>query len=261
MKTTAKIISVTAFLFLAGVACVWGVSLMGKFHWQQEVLLQDGSSIWVKRQTTYSHYGEMAQLNRLKPLSDSFEFIHPKTGEHIVWPDNADVRPLLLDFDQGVPYLATDINGGKYWNLGCPPHPYAFFKYENGQWKRIGIKAFPSRFEQTNMVHYLDSVLREQVESTGAKMDAKAAQKAIHSLGMSPQILAIDRRIVNPRYFCDGSTEVIDKDGKRHQVTLDSYYGEGAGRRLQLKYGNAAPNILTEQEAIEFGIVKAGEDK
>lgn len=255
MKIKSRKTIITLLLVAAG---AWLIVDWGTYRWQQEVVLRDGTSLWVKRTTVFRHHGELVQLSRLKPFADGFEFQHPKTGAHIVWPLNEDSQPLLLDFDQGVPYLVTSINAGKHYKLGCPPHPYALFKYANDRWQRIGMKALPARIERANMVPYLSSVLREKVQSLGGKMDAKAVHDELYSPEAPVDIQVIDRRIVNPLHYCEADTEwVTEADGKiRTVIPLDVIYGEGTYKRLKsLASGNGSVQFLTENEAAGLGII------
>lgn len=217
------------------------------FEWQQEVRLSDGSSLWIKRQTTFGNFGELAQIDRAKSLREDFEFINPKTGEVVHWGGQHDLEPLLLDFDQGMPYLATKIKPGKYYAWGCSPHPYALFKHEGSTWKRISIKSFPTRFERSNVFPYLDDPTRKSLDSGSRRMTFDFVE---YKLGppMPKEVRAIDRRIINPLFYCRGS--------------VDESYGVGTTKRLQDRYGtNPAPDELSEKEAIELGIINSGEPK
>lgn len=238
----------------------------GKYHWKQEVMLHDGRTLWVDRTTVYRHYGELVQLSHPSPFADGFSFWHPNKWSHITWPLNENVRPLLLDFVGDIPYLVTEINGGKHYDMGCPPHPYAFYKYEDGDWQRIDVRALPQQLQRTNMLPYLDSVRREEIRRTGNWMDAKATKKALKPLPLETQ--AIDRRFVSPRFYCPGGTNLVGADGKfqkgpdgkpRLISVVDIYYGEGTARRLEEKFGTNASSLnkLTESEAIEMGLIKS----
>ncbi len=206
-----------------GVAAVWGIYLLQErathYAWEQDVNLGGGQSILIRRHTEFGHYGELAQINQAKPVVEDFEFIHPATGQTVRWQGQYDLEPLLLNFDNGTPYLATLLKPGKHYQWGCPPHPYAFFKYESNQWRRIGIKQFPARFEYANVLPYLSEQMRKSVERKGDHLGAYEAEREIGSW-RSEEVLKIDRRIVNPIYFCPGSTELLASRGKGQYITL-----------------------------------------
>lgn len=234
-----------------GVLAVWGLLQHRErdkhFGWEQEVRLNDGSTMWIKRRTTFGHFGEPTQVSSARSLLEEFEFTHPRTGEIVRWKEQYDLQPLLLDFDQGSPYLATAIKSGKHHSWGCPPHPYAFFRYTNGQWLRIGINLFPARFERSNVFPYLDDSTRRNLDAGVRKMFSGAVEDKFKP-PMSEAVRVIDRRIVNPLFFCRGS--------------VDRSYGSGVTKQLQDRYGtNSTPNILNEQEAIELGILRKGDEK
>jgi hypothetical protein len=228
------------------------------FDWSQEVRLSQSSSLWIKRHTTFGRFGEVTQLSQLRSLQEDFEFIHPQTGALIVWKGQPTLEPLLLDFDQGIPYLATMIKQAKHYEWNCPPHPYAFFKFVDGQWRRIGIKSLPARFGKANILPSLDGATRSIIDHDDHMM---ALDFVDHNLKppVPADVLAIDRRLVNPMYFCRGSTDVTGSDGLRRMVSLDTFYGNGTGKLLGDRFGwNAArKDYLTEQDSIELGINEA----
>lgn len=232
-----------------GVLVVWALLQQREsdrlFNWEQEVRLSDGGILWIKRQTTFGHFGEPTQVSSARSLLEEFEFVDYKTGAVVQWQGQIDLQPLLLDFDQGTPYLATNIKPGKHYGWGCPPHPYAFFKFADGKWQRIGIKSFPARFERSNIFPYLDAQTRKSLKSGAQKMSADMVADKFKP-PFSSEVRTIDRRILNPLFFCRGS--------------VDGAYASGTTKRLQERYGtNPAPNVLTEHEAIEFGIVKSAD--
>lgn len=249
-----------------GLLIAWGLILLRErgthFDWEQEVRLSDGKSLWIKRRTTFGNFGEAAQINQAKSLLEEFEVVNPQTGQLVSWQRQYDLEPLLLDFDQGIPYLATDIKAGKHFALGCPPHPYAFFKYSYGKWERIGIKSFPMHFKKSNVYLELEDSTRRRMLDTGSRKMSADMVEGKFKPPMPDWVRAIDRRIVNPMYFCGGSTILKNIDGTRREVTLDTFYGKGTGKRLGDRYGwNDIRTFMSEQEAIEFGIVKIGEGK
>lgn len=251
---------------VAGCAAVWGVfhfqSRSMYFEWEQEVRLNDGSTIWIKRKTIFGHFGELAQIDRAKSLGEDIEFVDPKTGDAIQWKGEFDLEPLLIDFDQGTPYLATNIKPGKHYAWGCPPHPYAFFKFVNGKWQRIGIKSFPTRFERSNIFPYLDESTRKTLDTGAHQMDFAAVERKFRP-PMPDAVRSIDRRIVNPIFFCGGTDWVQGPGGKiRAVIPLDEIYGDGTLEMLRKRSGGPdSYRFLGEQEASKLGILNLGDDK
>lgn len=124
------------------------------FTWKEEVLLHDGKKLIVERSDTYDssmphEIGQGAPLAEHKTM-----FVIPDTGQIVVWkssnrpsPDPDNLHLLVLDFLDGVPYVAT-IPAGSFayakWNQPNPP--YVFFKYTD-KWKRVSLEEFPDQFE------------------------------------------------------------------------------------------------------------------
>ena len=250
--------SIIVVLLMAVVALtIWE---WGKYHWKQEVILHDGRTLWVDRTTVYRHYGELVQLSHPSPFADGFSFWHPNKWSHITWPLNENVRPLLLDFVGDIPYLVTEINGGKHYDMGCPPHPYAFYKYEDGDWQRIDVRALPQQLQRTNMLPYLDSIRRDEVRQAGNRMDAKVIKRALGP-PLAPEMQMVDRRFVNPRHYCKANVN-WESDGTKAKMLLppiDVFYGEGTIKRLEeweRLSGRISGKYLSEKEAIDLGIAE-----
>lgn len=237
-------------ILVVGITALWGIGQWQQrathYAWEQEVSLGVGQSILIRRHTEFGHYGELAQINRAISVLEDFKFTHPITGQVVSWQEHDGLRPLLLNLDKGIPYLAAELMPGQHYHWGCPPHPYVFFKYSDGQWRRIGIKQFPERFEYANVLPYLTERSRTATERTGNRMSAYEAERLIGE--MSNEIRKLDRRIVNPLYSCRGS--------------VDATYGSGVTKKLQDQFGtNPTQNEITEREAINLGIIKLGEEK
>jgi hypothetical protein len=228
------------------------------FDWSQEVRLSQEKPLWIKRHTTLGRFGEVTQLSQSRSLQEDFEFIHPQTGALIVWKGQPTLEPLLLDFDQGIPYLATMIKQAKHFEWNCPPHPYAFFQYVDGQWQRIGINSFPTRFGKANILPNLGEATRSTIDHDDHKMALDFVDYNLKP-PVPADVLAIDRRLVNPMYFCSGSTDVIGSDGRRRMVSLDTFYGNGTGKKLGDRFGwnIGGKAYLSEKDSIELGITEA----
>lgn len=143
--------------------------------WKEEVLLHDGNKIIVTRTHVYDPKG-FRELGQSDPLKEStLTFTMPGTKQVVTWKsdfgrsnqDNLDL--LILDFLNGVPFIATTTGFCHAYNKwGRPNPPYVFFKYD-GQWKQIPLVEFPAEFKQTNVIigAYNDKKIKEAEQKTG----------------------------------------------------------------------------------------------
>lgn len=91
----------------------------GSDSWKEEVILQDGSRLIVSRTVERGGRHEFGQIPPIREQSVSF--VHPQTGERIVWEDKpapdingANFLPMLVNIDKGV----TDTVGIRFVDLG-----------------------------------------------------------------------------------------------------------------------------------------------
>lgn len=142
---------------------MWGLTLNAcatdTVKWKEEVLLHDGNKIIITRTNTYDPKGlrEPFQPDPLK--KSTLTFTVPGTKQTVImwksdfgrgYQDNLSL--LLLDFLNGVPYIATHpkfCHGYNKW--GRPNPPYVFFKYD-GEWKRIPLEELPAGFKEANVI-------------------------------------------------------------------------------------------------------------
>ena len=118
--------------------------------WQEEVALHDGKSIVVTRSMTLG--GTWREIGQSPGESMyNLNFTSPD-GRQISWENPGRLRLMILDFLDGVPYLAASpAMVTDYARYKCPDPAYVFFKYDSS-WQRIEFKDFPSEFRKTNMV-------------------------------------------------------------------------------------------------------------
>jgi hypothetical protein len=150
----------STFLFMAMPGC----ALIGDFpfhpgtSWQEEIQLQDGNTIIVKRSQTRGGRHEIGQDT---PVAEHImSFTHPVTKQHITWKstygttiDDASLLPLGLYFKGDAVYLATTPAGCIAYNKwGRPNPPYVFFRFDGTNWQRIPQDKFPEEFEEANVV-------------------------------------------------------------------------------------------------------------
>ncbi len=126
--------------------------------WKEEVLLHDGKKIIVTRTNTYDPQG-LREPFQPDPLKEStLRFTVPGTKQTVTWKSDFgrgyqdNLSLLLLDFMDGVPYIATHpkfCHGYNKWKRPNPP--YVFFKYDS-EWKQIPLEQFPAEFKEANVV-------------------------------------------------------------------------------------------------------------
>jgi hypothetical protein len=130
-------------------------------EWTEEALLHDG------RTTTVTIYAEdtlslqfwwplppviSTSLHKLSVFQLSFR--HPDTQNYITWYGAEDLRPVLVDFVDGVPYLVIygrpDKKSAK--NFGCPELPYVYMKHHRWTgWDPIPVEEAPLELRQANL--------------------------------------------------------------------------------------------------------------
>ena len=119
--------------------------------WKEEVALHDGKTIVVTRSVTLG--GVRREITQTNPGISNYalDFTAPN-GKQVHWDNPGHLRPMILDFDEGIPYLATIPAMVKdYSDYGCPFPAYIFYKYQ-ADWQRIAFKDFPAFFRSTNFV-------------------------------------------------------------------------------------------------------------
>ncbi|MHB9119796.1 MAG: hypothetical protein ACYC2R_16220 [Burkholderiales bacterium] len=164
MKTQqamAKHIMKLGLLLTMGVSMSAEAGIFGLFNgtsWKEEVLLHDGKKLIVERSQTYGNYAEPASQER-SLSEEKWVFQIPGSGQKITWksdfrkpPEGDSLMLLLLDFHNGVPYVATSPAGCLAYNhWGRPNPPYVFFKYDGKTWQRISLAEFPPAFKASNV--------------------------------------------------------------------------------------------------------------
>ena len=132
---------------------------LGGESWEEEVRLHDGRTMLVKRFRAYGGYPELASRDR-RVLDEKWVFKNSSSGKTVIWksdfrhaPEGDNLMLVLLDFKDGIPYVATTPAGCLAYNYwGRPNPPYIFFKYDEKTWRRISIAEFPAEFKNSNVV-------------------------------------------------------------------------------------------------------------
>jgi hypothetical protein len=126
--------------------------------WEEEVLLHDGTKIFVKRTQVRAGAGEIGQG---PPITEqSITFTPAGSRQKVTWRSEFDkdlgrtnFDLLALDLVGGTPYVvASPTLCSSYNKWGRPNPPYILFKYQGGQWKQISIREFPVEIRRPNVV-------------------------------------------------------------------------------------------------------------
>jgi hypothetical protein len=127
-------------------------------RWSEEVKLSSGQLIVVKRAVTFGGPHELAQPE--SPTLWWLEFAAPGgNGNRIAFESELTEHPILLEFENGVPFVATYLATGAVRNkYRCPNPPYLFYRYTGGHWEVIGLAEFPEKFSVANIAPYTNSV-------------------------------------------------------------------------------------------------------
>ena len=176
------------------------------FSWEEEVLLHDGKKIIVERKDTYD-YRMNHEIGQGPPLAEhKTTFKVPDTNQKVVWKSNNRPSPdpdslylLVLDFLDGVPYVATSAAtcvAYDKWNRPNPP--YIFFKYVDG-WQHISLQEFPEKFKINVIV-------------TGRKKDNPKISEADRKFGFVPAetVAAINKGPGRSKYSYTLFREPVD---------------------------------------------------
>lgn len=130
----------------------------GGTHWQEEVLLHDGTKIIVER---WHKRGGRHEITSGPPIKEhTITFTLPGTSKTITWHDeysedvgSANFVPLALHILNGVPYIVASPYGCLSYNKsGRPNPPYVIFKHGGDAWQRITIRELPAEFKTINLV-------------------------------------------------------------------------------------------------------------
>ncbi|MBI5556786.1 MAG: hypothetical protein HY885_04050 [Deltaproteobacteria bacterium] len=127
--------------------------------WKEEVLLHDGTTLIAKRSQRYGGYPTIDSRSRAL-CEEEWEFTIPGTKQQVTWkndgrnpPEGTSLTLIMLDFLNGVPYIATYPAGCiSYNHWGRPNPPYVFFKHDGTSWQRIPLEEFPKEFTVTNVI-------------------------------------------------------------------------------------------------------------
>jgi hypothetical protein len=137
-----------ALLATLGLSACFGRST---YRWQEEVLLHDGRVIVVERSVKTGYAPR--EIGQPPGESDYTLTFSVPGGKNITWDGERNrFVPMILDFEQGVPYVvATGATALVYGAEGCPRPPYFFFRWNAGQWQRVRYEEFPKSIRKANL--------------------------------------------------------------------------------------------------------------
>jgi len=214
-------------LFLSG--CFLGHSAW----WKEEVLLHDGQTIIVDRTEKDDPTGLAEPFKGPPRAEETIHFTIPGTKQWVEWKSDFgrdlqdNLTLLLLDFQQGTPYIATKPRFcHAYDKWGRPNPPYVFFKYDGKTWQRIKLEEFPAAFQNTNVLIGGYSKARfTDAELSSPYLTAETVKRQINQMPPSSDYL---KRIARKRLSAREASEV----GCPFEI-YDGTYWRGAGSLLR----------------------------
>ena len=131
--------TLTAMLLSATLLSGCGESVPTETVWREEVQLEDGTKIWVRRTVVGEAYTELGGYGEYQVSKEVLEVINaPGLGKPPVW--SAKWRTLVLDRDKdGVWYIVVTPQDAEGWTKLEPKLLYAQFKAIDGQWRQVEI--------------------------------------------------------------------------------------------------------------------------
>ena len=131
--------TLTAMLLSAALLSGCGESVPTETSWKEEVLLSDGTRIWVRRTVVGEAYTELGGSSAYEVSNRTVEVINaPGLGKPPLW--SAKWRTLVLDRDKdGVWYIVVTPQDAEGWTKLEPKLLYAQFKAIDGQWRQVEI--------------------------------------------------------------------------------------------------------------------------
>jgi hypothetical protein len=134
--------------YLLGMVIHWVADRENYLSWSEEVKLQDGTVLNIKRTVTLHGPGEPG--HRRTPSKWTIEMRYPQGTE---WVSDGGTQPWVFDVYRGTPYIAATIGAvGNCDRHGSPKNGALFYKFDRQQgWKKIQVDQFP-RVLDTNLM-------------------------------------------------------------------------------------------------------------
>jgi hypothetical protein len=114
-----------------------------QIEWKEEVLLQTGEAIIVKRVIQMQEDFELSQGRNWVPREQKLNIKHPllNNGQEAIWA--LDAVPIILDYDiqrKQFFIVATIALCEQDRALGRPRPPYLLFEFSGGEWRQVELR-------------------------------------------------------------------------------------------------------------------------
>ena len=169
-----------AALFLMFVTSLSACAGLGGTSWKEQVLLDDGSTIIVRRSQSY---GGRHEIGQSVPVSEhTISFSLPGSGKRLSWTSeygedlgHTNFHLLALHILNDTAYLVTEPNGCISYNKwGRPDPPYVIFRNDGQEWQRIPLSELPAEFKTINLV--VNNGRTKDIEWASAKLGYVSAE-------------------------------------------------------------------------------------
>ncbi len=190
-----------------GLLLMIGVSLsacagLGGTSWKEQVLLDDGSTIIVRRSQSY---GGRHEIGQSVPVSEhTISFNLPVSGKKLSWTSEygedlgrTNFNLLALHILNGTAYLVAEPNLCLSYNKwGRPNPPYVIFRNDGQEWQRIPLSELPAEFKSINLI--VNNGRTKDIEWASAKSGYVSAEgvKDFNSSLSQPQYHTILREAI-----------------------------------------------------------------
>ena len=133
--------TLTALLLSTALLSGCGESIPNKTEWKEEVLLSDGTKIWVKRTVigTAKFSGGIGAGRTFEATEQKLEVVDSAgLSTPPIWNDQWE--QMILDRDKdGIWYIVITPIDTREWRKRVSKLPYAQFKAINGKWTQVEI--------------------------------------------------------------------------------------------------------------------------
>ncbi len=129
-----RVMCVVAMLLAGLCACH---EPMDRAEWTEQVMLNDGSTVWVAREAWRIRWGNLG-TERGSLLGAAFEYRPAHARWQMTFASN-DVRlPLGFDIIDGAPLLVLEVRNAAYCRTVAPEEPIAqVLRWQDGRWVEV----------------------------------------------------------------------------------------------------------------------------
>jgi hypothetical protein len=156
---------------------------LGGTNWKEQVSLDDGSKIIVRRSQSY---GGRHEIGQSAPVSEhTISFYLPGSGKKLSWTSEYDedlgrtnFNLLALHILNGTAYLIVEPNLCPSYNKwGRPNPPFVIFRNDGQEWQRIPLSELPAEFKSINLI--VNNGRTKDIEWASAKSGYVSAEGVI----------------------------------------------------------------------------------